>query len=256
MSRSVWSLCPVELGTADGPLSTSVSEASTPFQTATQLASDLLTNNGDAKRAAPTPLRAFERQNSDVLLAPGFSTRNASTPSITTTVTLDAPLIPTSLPTYSRAPDPVPSDVTMIQAGPYSCTLGADLALLVQVLSEHLDSTKTNLNASTNMLTLNIHAAASPNDPAGSAQAPSDDQMPDSGSLLSSVIASNTSVYMVRVLRTGQVLLLRFFMLEFPFNAPQNISDIGLTFSIVYTRRTRVAAIRSEQLEKLVCCPA
>ncbi|KAF2168332.1 hypothetical protein M409DRAFT_21766 [Zasmidium cellare ATCC 36951] len=196
VSRSVWSLCPVELGTADGPLSTSVSEASTPFQTATQLASDLLTNNGDAKRAAPTPLRAVERQNSDVLLAPSFSTRSASTPSITTTVTLDAPLIPTSLPTYSRAPDPVTSDVTMIQAGPYSCTLGADLALLVQVLSEHLDSTETNLNASTNMLTLNIHAAASPNDPAGSAQAPSDDQMPDSGSLLSSVIASNTSVYM------------------------------------------------------------
>ncbi|KAK4504813.1 hypothetical protein PRZ48_002775 [Zasmidium cellare] len=196
VSRSIWSLCPVQLGSADGPLSTSVSEASTPFQTATQLASDLLTNREDGKRAAPTPLHVLERQNSDVLTAPSFSTTSVSTPSITTTLTLNGPLIPTSLPSYSRAPDPVPSDVTVIQAGPYSCTLGADLALLIQVLSEHLQSTETNLNASTNMLTLNIHAAASPDDPAGSAQAPTDEQMPDSGSLLSSVIASNTSVYM------------------------------------------------------------
>lgn len=226
LSRSVWSLCPVELGAADGPLTTSVSEASTSFQTGTQLASDLLSNaGGDDSRRAPTALRDFERQNTERLTAPTFSTTSQSTPSITTTRTLDGPeppLIPTSLPSYSHTPDPIPSDVSIIQAGPYSCTLGADLALLVQVLSEHLDSTETNLNATTNMLTLNIHAAAPPDDPTGSAQAPTEEQMPDTGSLLSSVIASNASVYMVRLK---------------PINSSNRLNFQGLTRHTVYTCR-------------------
>lgn len=199
VSRSVWSLCPVELGTADSPLTTSVSEASAPSQTATQLASDLLTNDGNTARAAPTEIRALERQDTETLTVPSFSTNIGSTASITTTVTLSDPLIATASSSYSPAPDPIPSDVAIIQAGPYSCTLGANLTLLIEVLSEHLDSTETNLNASTNMLTLNVHAAASASDPTGSAQAPSEEQLPGPGSLLSAVIATNASVYLVRL---------------------------------------------------------
>lgn len=204
VSRSLWSLCPVELGNADGPFTTSASVALTPLQTATQLASDLLTD-GNAARDVFTALRAFERQDSEALTAPVFSTSSVSTPSITTTMTLNAnPLIPTSLSSYSHAPPATPSDVAIIKAGPYSCTLGADLTLLVRVLSEHLESTETDLNATTNMLTLNLHAAASPSDPTGSAQTPTEDQLPDAGSLLSSIIATNASVYMVRLLKRSQ----------------------------------------------------
>lgn len=104
VSRSLWSLCPVELGNADGPFTTSASVALTPLQTATQLASDLLTD-GNAARDVFTALRAFERQDSEALTAPVFSTSSVSTPSITTTMTLNAnPLIPTSLSSYSHAP--------------------------------------------------------------------------------------------------------------------------------------------------------
>lgn len=187
-SRSLWSLCPVELGGPGVQLTTSASVAVTPLQTATQLGTELLSVSN----------RHLVRQDSTAVSSvPSSSGTSQSTASLSTTSTITAG--PTSAATGIQAPVAAPtdeSDDTLFQIGSYACTLETDLALLIRVLSAHLIATETDLNATTVALTLNLHAAASASDPEGPAQEPSEDDLPQDLSLLSSVLARNASAYL------------------------------------------------------------
>lgn len=57
------------------------------------------------------------------------------------------------------------------------------------------EATDTNIGATTVTLTLNIHAAASASDPDGPSQQPDDRELPEGGSLLSSVLSRNISTF-------------------------------------------------------------
>ncbi|EME86067.1 uncharacterized protein MYCFIDRAFT_133100 [Pseudocercospora fijiensis CIRAD86] len=114
-----------------------------------------------------------------------------------TTATLSANPSTTTLATGSRPGSPQSSDndAVLLQAGPYLCSPTVDFALFVSIVSAHLASTETDLNATTLALVLNLHAASPSSDPTGSAEQPGDDQLPQGSSLLSSIISSNMSVY-------------------------------------------------------------
>ncbi|EME47712.1 hypothetical protein DOTSEDRAFT_42065 [Dothistroma septosporum NZE10] len=187
-SRALWSLCPVELGHTGAQLTTSASVAATPLQTATQLGTQVLDGNN---------FHVARLESTAVLSVPSLSSASQATPSLLTTATLTAG--PTSTSAGTQAPTAAAtddSDQTLFQVGPYACTLGTDLTLLLRVLSAHLAATETNLNATTVALTLNVHTAASASDPSGPAKEPSEDDLPQTSSLLSSVLARNASAYL------------------------------------------------------------
>lgn len=108
-SRSVWSLCPVELGGADEVLTTSTSSA---------------TSTSVNKRQDGT---LSETSAAATTVTPSSSMMTTATDPVTTSV------VGSSQPSDSNV-----GGSTVIQAGPYSCTRSTDWTLLVNVLSAHM----------------------------------------------------------------------------------------------------------------------
>ncbi|KXT17993.1 hypothetical protein AC579_9595 [Pseudocercospora musae] len=190
-SRNRWSLCPVQLGGAGDVLTTSISLAETPLNTATSLSNRIITG-----REAATYMELAPRQATETLSLPS-QLASTVTSSAMTTATLNANPSTTSLPTGSSPGSSQTSDedAVLLQVGPYLCSPAIDFALLVSIVSAHLASTETDLNATTVALVLNLHAASPASDPSGSAEQPGNDELPQGSSLLSSIISSNMSVY-------------------------------------------------------------
>lgn len=191
-SRQTWSLCPVELGGAGPAVSSSTTTAMTPSMSSTSLAA-ILTDRDVAI------LHARQTSSGDALSLPSSpSTESSSTETVAATATLDADPLTTSAVTNSVVPSspPVPADETIYQVGPYMCSPGTDLSLLVHVLSEYCSHTETDLNATVIEVTLNVHAATQGSDPLGSARAPSQAELPGQNSLLSTIIANNASAFL------------------------------------------------------------
>ncbi|CAK4031133.1 hypothetical protein DOTSEDRAFT_42065 [Lecanosticta acicola] len=189
-SRRTWALCPVELGGAGSIVSSSTATATASIPSTTQLASD-----GLAGRDAVV-MYARQTSSGGTLSLPSTSTAESTTSDVTTTATLDANPLTTSVGSSGSAPTKISGDETLFQVGPYSCSLGTDLAALVSVASEYTASTEYDLNATAIYMTLNVHAAAEASEPLRSAQKPSADQLPGDDSLLSTIIASNTSLFL------------------------------------------------------------
>jgi hypothetical protein len=80
--------------------------------------------------------------------------------------------------------------------GPYSCTTGVNFELLTDILATHLGDTQTNVNASTKVLLLNLHAAASVSNPTSGGVTPTEEQLPREANSLSSIISANNSGYL------------------------------------------------------------
>lgn len=111
-SRSVWSLCPVELGGAALTTSTSVA-------TATSLE---------------------KRQEGGVLSESSAASTTVIASSVKSTATLAVDPATTSMVGSSQSSDSDVSGGTLIKAGSYSCTKSTDWTLLVNILSAHMVS--------------------------------------------------------------------------------------------------------------------
>lgn len=80
-----------------------------------------------------------------------------------------------------------------MQIGIFNCTSLMTLGLLTGVLQDFLDVTDTTTGAAVTLLTINVHAASSLSNPNGPAPLLSQDQLPESGTLLSDVLKGNLS---------------------------------------------------------------
>lgn len=182
-SRSLWSLCPVELGatpsTNPGATSTS-SSASSPTTGGVLRRSELL---------GQPEFKLLNRQQSS-----SFAAASSQTVSSTGTGDLDSISTTTTLnnnPTASSI-----SAGELVVAGPYSCTNSINLPFLARILHAHLDTTQFRQNATIKHLILNVHAAAPATSPNGSANAPSAADLPTRRSLLSSILSTELSDYL------------------------------------------------------------
>ncbi|KAH9844967.1 Maintenance of telomere capping protein 6 [Teratosphaeria destructans] len=178
VSRQIWSLCPVQLGNAGtSGNETTATESQPARSSATSLESAQLTRKGDSHQPTPygRPGSFEKRQISGLSLTTSTSPMHAAS--------TNAPLSPT----YTSA---------AIKTGPYSCTAGTTLDLFLGVLVQYLDSTETNLNATTRYVTLNLHAAADASDPSSGGVRPAADALPQDGNLLSALFLANTSAYL------------------------------------------------------------
>lgn len=89
------------------------------------------------------------------------------------------------------APDQAPG--VIYQLGNYNCTSTITLGYLTDIFNDFLEATSTTTDASFTYLLLNIHAAASWENPNGPARQPSGNLLPATGNLLSDVIKGNLS---------------------------------------------------------------
>ncbi|KAK4544512.1 hypothetical protein LTR36_004084 [Oleoguttula mirabilis] len=206
VTRRLWSLCPVELGST---ASLSDSTASDPGQSAQTSLASLASGSlaGRAKDHIGTPTsNVIARQttaesSSSSAEASQTPTPSLNIPSISTTATLSAGTVTTAVATgnaatTSNALSAESSAGTLIEAGPYTCTTGLNFDLFTDILSTYLNNTETDLNATTRYLIMNMHAAAPASDPTASAHTPSTDSLPRDSNLLSSILATNNSAYL------------------------------------------------------------
>lgn len=84
----------------------------------------------------------------------------------------------------------------LLQIGPYQCSSSLDLPFLFSVLADYLQTSSTTLAATTTFLRINLHAAASSDNPDEPAQALAEPQMPASNNVLSNVMNANLSSYL------------------------------------------------------------
>lgn len=169
-SQGNWTLCPVELGSSDQVLTTSTS---------------LLPNATDS---ASLSLNA---RQTDQLTSqtPEVSLSSVSVSDASQTLTVSADATTTALDGTGTAT--AYTDGSAIQTGGYICTTTVNFEFLLSVLAARLTDTATDLNASTVILTLNLHAAALASAPSASAQKPI--ALPSFENSLSSVISRNLS---------------------------------------------------------------
>ncbi|QIX01181.1 hypothetical protein AMS68_006698 [Peltaster fructicola] len=160
-SRSVWSACPVQLGNAGR-----VSNTSTTTTTGSTSSLQLVSASFNL-RELETPAVVQARQASAMSIT-------TNTSSATTTI---AAISPTATP--------------LIHIGPYACSSTANLDIFLGTLAAYLDDTENNLNATTTYLSLNLHAALSPD---LVVRPPSN--LPRGSSSLQALFAVNTSSYL------------------------------------------------------------
>lgn len=83
-----------------------------------------------------------------------------------------------------------------IRIGNYVCAPSLSFDLFNRLLTTHLQDTEFSTNATTKYLIMNLHAAASADDPDGSAQQPTPEDMPSGSNLLGSTLSNNASSYL------------------------------------------------------------
>ncbi|KAK5118739.1 hypothetical protein LTR85_007945 [Meristemomyces frigidus] len=206
VTRRVWSLCPVELGSTASLSNATTSEASQTAQTSlASLASGSLKVRAERDVGTLTG-KVFARQStadSNLLSASVAQTASSSLSlaSVSTTATLSVGALTTPVATGGAASatssqSSGSSAATLIEVGPYMCTTSINFGLFADLLSAYLGNTETDLNATTKYLIINMHAAAPASDPTASARTPSVDALPRGSNLLSTILATNNSAYL------------------------------------------------------------
>ncbi|KAF1935786.1 lectin C-type domain-containing protein [Clathrospora elynae] len=184
--RSVWSLCPVELPRSNA------GDDNVPVQTKAMVVASSDTGIARIPESTAKPIGqslAFEKRQETPVPAPisaGSSSVATAMPS-SSTASLTSAAGPTvvSFPSTSGPP--------LLQIGSYNCTSLMTLDLLTGILENFLDSTATTTGAALIMFTFDVHAASSISNPDAPAPNLSQDQLPESGQLLSDVLRGNVS---------------------------------------------------------------
>lgn len=201
-SRLTWSLCPVELGNSEAATSSSVSRnTSTTLSTSSSSTSAAATlsyatlSPTNQRRDTVRTVLPEELYNS----APNMQPRQADSPlsSAEPSATSTSPTATTvSDSDSSDAPTSVPgSGGTLYKIGPYTCSSTLGLSNITDVLAGHLKETENSLNATLKYLILNLHSAATDDDPVGIAPTPEGSLLPSTGNYLGELINSSLSSY-------------------------------------------------------------
>lgn len=205
-SRNVWSFCPAQLGGSGGvPSSSSTTGTSllSHLPTSTKLSSASLAHKRSgleldgAWLQSETVTHLLDERQDSAALQVSFASNESSFTStaVTTTATIGLGASRTDSSGQTTASS-LPTDGAAIQVGPYICTPDADISVLIDVLQGYMRNTQNNLNSTTYIIHLNIHAAASPTDPTGSALQPAEDDLPQNSTLLSSLINNGLSEFL------------------------------------------------------------
>ncbi|KAK5112212.1 hypothetical protein LTR62_004373 [Meristemomyces frigidus] len=194
-SRRTWSLCPFQLGDGLGP----TTNATTSSTALSATSSTAVASGSSTARPAVVQRDLPERQATDILSGvPTATVTSIGSPnSISVTTTINANSESTAgVSALATTGSTNGGQNILITAGPYSCSLTVGFDVVVDVLAGYLEDTETDLNATSRILILNLHAATSASNPTESAPEPAKDRMPNENNLLSSIIASNNSAYL------------------------------------------------------------
>ncbi|KAL1795893.1 hypothetical protein ACET3X_006117 [Alternaria dauci] len=188
--RSVWSLCPVELPQSNEDTS---AEGNLPIATGPTVApsSDSMSAEIPLSTFDP-PGKARKRQETSTSASVSVNPSSSST-AVVSSVAASTSSSSTSAATPTIIDFPSPNGPPLIQIGGYNCTSLMTLDLLTGILEKFLETTATTTSAAILMFTFNVHAASSITDPDGPAPDLSQNQLPESGQLLSDVLQGNLS---------------------------------------------------------------
>ncbi|KAL9092106.1 MAG: hypothetical protein Q9165_004539 [Trypethelium subeluteriae] len=84
----------------------------------------------------------------------------------------------------------------LYELGPYLCTSSIQLPLLAKIVGQYLAGSQTTLGAFMQYLEINLHAAASLDDPTGPALAVNDSDLPTPGNFVSNILAESLASYL------------------------------------------------------------
>ena len=186
-TRQVWSFCPVSVpmsasNATSASLSTAGAMSTAQLQTAT-LSPSSSSQEAQAASTGGTSVVARQAQSS----SSNSSTLLVSTSNIPTNSTSSMQSLFTVVPT--------PDDELLYQLGPYQCTSTIEFTNFINILSNYIQMTENSIDAHIIQLSLNIHAAASPDNPAEPAPQPDQSTLPGSSNSLSSLLNASLSAY-------------------------------------------------------------
>ncbi|GAB7337239.1 hypothetical protein MBLNU457_g2612t1 [Dothideomycetes sp. NU457] len=181
-SRSAWSLCPVMLGSA-APPDSSTTSPSPPTATSESSLSNAPLSFASTAGAERIPYVT-------TVDSPPLNARQAISPSTTslespsTSITSSADVSPSVV---SNTPE------TLYQIGEYKCTTSIDLGFVGHILSDFFSASGYNTNATINFLILNLHTAGNPS---GSISTVPTSELPAPGNLVADVLNSTLFSYL------------------------------------------------------------
>lgn len=202
-SRHVWSLCPVQIPDSSGentPSSTSLA----PSTSSAHISSVQLSNPTEAARtdasgtttqvtSTLSPRQITPTSGSSATLSVSFGEASGAISTRSTSLSKLATSTSSLAPSASELNSP---SGPLYQLGPYSCTSSIQLSLLVNIISQYLDGSDNTLAAFMQYLQINVHAAASLDNPTGPAPAVEDSDLPGPGNLLSDVLIRSLSSFL------------------------------------------------------------
>ena len=196
-SRHVWSLCPVEVPESSSGNTASPS-AGAPISSSAYISSVQLSNPTKAARIdrlGSTSSTMISKETRQIASSTSTSlSASSGSGSIATEGSSESTTSISSIaPTASMLSSP---SGPLYRLGPYSCTSSIQLPLIAKVVSRYLDSSETTLAAFLQYLQINVHAAASLDNPLGPALLVANSDLPSPGNLLSDVLTQNLSSYL------------------------------------------------------------
>ncbi|KAF2785594.1 hypothetical protein K505DRAFT_6951, partial [Melanomma pulvis-pyrius CBS 109.77] len=200
-SRSVWSLCPVEVplsaaAVPEAVSSNSSSSLSTSLGAASMGRRGMWESNGVLPTSLPGGIALEVQPRQDGSVSGSASTSvSSSTLSIgSSSISITAASSSTSVVSPPTAQfDNQNNSSALIEIGNYNCTSTMTLDFLASIFNSFLEVTDTTTEATITYLTLNIHAAASYSAPDAPAQQPGPNQTPGPLNLISNIMKGNLS---------------------------------------------------------------
>jgi len=192
--RSVWSFCPVSIPAwiqNVDPLSTvTVFPGPTSASNFSQSTSPATLSNF-SQSTSPATLSAQNSPSSSPNLLARQQTTAAPTLTNPTPTSSTESSLGQVLPSVSAIPDTPNSP--LVALGPYVCTTSINLSAFTSLLLDYIQKTENTLGAHLLYLILNLHAAASEQDPGAPASQPS--SLPQGPDLLGAQFAENLTDY-------------------------------------------------------------
>ncbi|KAI9655556.1 MAG: hypothetical protein M1821_005349 [Bathelium mastoideum] len=201
VSRNTWSLCPVEVpaSMSDSTPSPTLRAHSTSSARISSVQLTTPTRAARAKTSTLTLSTATERSPRQILSASSSIAASTGAPRASSSSNSPSSLNWSTLhtPTSSTASIISSPSGPLYELGPYSCTSTMQLSLLATIVAQYLDGSETTLSAFMQYLQINVHVAASLDNPAGTAQTVNDtDMLPGLENALSVVLADSLSSYL------------------------------------------------------------
>ena len=180
-----FNLCPVELPPLAGNSTAGYSVDSSALYSitaSTSFSSDQPSNTVASNATTSFAAALRKRQNSS-------SSSPDPSPSVGTSTTIDANVTITRSTATSTSDVAIPTSTgatggTLLQLGPYSCSLDLNIGSIISLYDDYLSSTADTISARLHYLDINLHPAAPFTDPSAPAQTPMQGRLPSGDELI------------------------------------------------------------------------